>query len=308
MDSRLWVEADGTIVINRDPIESRYPMQFLSEEGILTASHLRIRAITSQEDTAIEEYQRIRPAVKHAVLNQLMQHSGFITAVVRKAVPAPIQSESNALIPTVLIICNSPMDAAKALLNVSTKMRIEVGAGCCKFFCTNRTSFEEEVNMGASIGVSGCLSSGTLGGYVRDVSTGARFGITNGHVVGMHLKNALEDLPLLITPESPPVNVVQNSDEDHAGTVNDAQKAMAIAATNAEQHGGMNARRNARAVTTESDYNSIKNRNRLFGSVRFGAQAVVNNSPGEIPQWKDYALIDPITGKNLSWNAASNGY
>jgi hypothetical protein len=222
--------------------------------------------------------------------------------------PAPDQGEAEDLIPTVLIVCHSPTEAADALLRVSTKMRIEVCPGSCELFTSNHTLYHEEVNMGASIGVCGCRSSGTLGGYVRDVASGNLYGVTNGHVVAMHLKEALDDLPMLITPESPSVQINQNSDQDHADLLDAAQKVLEQAVTNAEEHGGMNERRNARVLKKQQEYDEINERNCLFGLVHFGAHEVWYRKEEGIYQWKDYALIDAITGKNLCWNHISNGY
>jgi hypothetical protein len=53
-------------------------------------------------------------------------------------------------------------------------------------------------------------------------------------------------------------------------------------------------------VKTQHAYDAINQRNHHFGLVHFGAHEAWNYKEREIYHWKDYALIDPMTGKNLS--------
>lgn len=268
---------------------------------MFTSSRLSMTAIsTTTHELSIAEYERIRPEIRRIVLCGMLEHGGMYTAVDMKAIPAEPGHEVS--LPTVYILFHNPQDIAHRLAGIMTQLRMEIHKGGTQFFNIagpRNAAFEQEVTIGHSIGVKGAASSGTMGGYLYEASTGNRFGLTNGHVCGMLMKKSLESLPMIMDGEGVPVEIVQNSDQDQEGFFEDAKLAYDTAANKAAECGGLDTRRNMRELEAKKKFDIIKGQNRLFGVV-VRAELGIWNSPAleEDRCWKDYGVILPIKGMN----------
>ncbi|RPB23492.1 hypothetical protein L211DRAFT_272729 [Terfezia boudieri ATCC MYA-4762] len=86
------------------------------------------------------------------------------------------------------IVCPSPkllFPGLETLLPADTSLRIEIQRGSVQLHGNENSGcrgYEREVSMGRSIGCPGECYSGTLGGWVYDLETEERFGVTAGHV------------------------------------------------------------------------------------------------------------------------------
>lgn len=152
--------------------------------------------------------------------------------------------------------------------------------------------------MGRSIGVKGAVSTGTMGGYLCEVSTGKHFGLTNGHVCAMHIKSSLESLPMRMVGEG--MEIFQNSDEDYGPTLESAKARYDLAVDSAAQYGGLGPRRNERELEAKKHYDEINGQKRLFGVVVRAEMSIWDSPHGEYRSWKDYGLILPVEGKALT--------
>jgi hypothetical protein len=292
--------SDGSVVIGRSASEDAYPFHFLTSDGIFTASHLVIGAISSAHHDALIEYERVRPMIRAIVQEGMLKHSGMLTAIIREAIPP---HEGNiASIPSVLLLYHRPEEITESLAMVQTSLRIEIHQGSCGFFDSinaNCIDFEQEVSMGRSIGVAGTMSSGTMGGYIYDTSTQKGFALTNGHVCAMDKKNELPELPMIIDGNLESVTINQNSDQDHAHSLKVTGETMEDAAERANEYGGLHQVRNDWESQTRSYHEEIKAQEREFGTVRRAEMSLWTDSPsGDGSQcWKDYGIIDPLPGR-----------
>jgi len=73
--------------------------------------------------------------------------------------------------------------------------------------------------MGRSIGPANSLESGTFGGWVTDVNTEQKFGLTAGHVTMGNLKGRVESFPHIVKD----VPIVQPSDADFRESLSEAE-------------------------------------------------------------------------------------
>lgn len=148
--------------------------------------------------------------------------------------------------------------------------------------------------MGSSTGVKGVRSSGTFGGYVFEKSSRKRFGITNGHVAAMHLKEEASLLPVTVRAEDE-VTMVQNSDEDHCTRLEWAESDWQAAIAEDEMYGGQRERSRNERAAAGAEVERLRNLDRRLGTVEFAELGITETEDNQ-KCWKDIALIDVAKG------------
>jgi len=217
---------------------------------------------------------------------------------------------NTAFTPTIIIICPCPelIEAEiKTLCESLCSFRIEVHHGAISPFIKGARGgfpagfrkYEEKVCMGRSISAVKCSSSGTFGGWVTDIHTKKKFGITAGHVAMGNQKGRFESFPQIVVD----VPLVQPSEEDFmvllAEAKENADKKRAASANCGFQHPKLE---QARVAAEEEVHrlSSLKESRALGHVVKafVGVQQGIGAEPRT--HWKDYALIEVVPGKSAS--------
>ena len=151
--------------------------------------------------------------------------------------------------------------------------------------------------MGVSVGVEGVNSSGTFGGYIFETTTMKRYGLTNGHVTAMHLKQGASALPIVVQ-EADGVKMVQNSHQDHLREVERVETTLKDWVAKDELYSGGNPKAASNRTKAAAKVETLKKRNRNFGKVKLGEVDLVDAEGGPFKCWKDLGVIDVCEGEN----------
>jgi len=253
-------------------------------------------ALDEQDGETIAEFERVRPAILAILEDTDAGPSWFLTAARYEARPRP---STPLVIPTIILFCTNPQRCRRKLEALETPLRLEVKQGEATFNVSDVLSPENpdharEVPMGSSTGVKGVRSSGTFGGYVFEKSSRKRFGITNGHVAAMHLKEEASLLPVTVRAEDE-VTMVQNSDEDHCTRLEWAESDWQAAIAEDEMYGGQRERSRNERAAAGAEVERLRNLDRRLGTVEFAELGITETEDNQ-KCWKDIALIDVAKG------------
>jgi len=262
--------------------------------------HLLLCPVLDERDgKTIAEFDRIRPAILAILESTDAGPSWFLTAGRYEAHPPPTIP---IVIPTILLLCTNPQRCRSALEALDTPLRLEVKQGEAMFTFNapqwpENPDYVASVPMGVSTGVQGVNSSGTFGGYIFEKSSKKRFGVTNGHVAAMHLKEAASSLPVTIVAADG-VMMVQNSDEDHRTWLEQAEAHWRVAIEEDERYGGQRERSRNKRVAAGAKVERLRGLDRRLGKVEF-AEVGIAETEDQKKCWKDIALIDIAEGHTV---------
>ncbi|KAF8429877.1 hypothetical protein BGX38DRAFT_410719 [Terfezia claveryi] len=304
----VFVEDKGTRVYN----PCAFDIESTAESSLVSHGWIRydfvIAAIPSLHPSN-KDYQHLRPML----LSLLIQTQPVdipwdtrITLVVRKLVPGlkdsmelrmnfSTASAATLEIPTILIVCPSPkllFPGLETLLRADTLLRIEIQRGSVQLHSNENSGcrgYEREVSMGRSIGCPGGCYSGTFGGWVYDLETEERFGVTAGHVcLAAHAARVYE-FPLIITEG---IAICQPSDTDYQCIAQDLAQAKLKSYAKSEEIGFCHPKMEERRLEDDARHESWKALDyaRHLGRIQYGV-VDIDNCPNGVSSWKDYGLI-----------------
>jgi len=121
--------------------------------------------------------------------------------------------------------------------------------------------------MGRSISSSRSSAVGTLGGWVTDINTGEKLGLTSGHVVMGHRIGSLTSLPHTVHEQQ----IVQPADDDWVTIVQEAEKSRRLAYEKSSMCGSLNPKLHEIHSNAESKLQALKElkSSRGLGTVLF---------------------------------------
>jgi len=318
---RAFVEDEGTRVYNpcAFEIESNDSKSLVSHGWV---GYDFIFAAIPSLDPSDNHYQRLRPTLLSLLMQtQPVEIPWGMTLVARKLVPGlrlaaarlndsvelgmdySTASAPKLEIPTILIVCLSPellFPGLETLLLADTSLlRFEIQRGSVQLHGNENSGcrgYEREVSMGRSIGCPGACYSGTFGGWVYDLQTQERFGVTAGHVCLATHVGRVDEFPLLVITER--IGVCQPSDADFQCIAQNLAQAELKSYAKSEKMGFCHPKMEQRRLADHTRHELWKalDHARYLGNVKYGV-IDIENCPSGVCRWKDYGLIAVGSGK-----------